>query len=101
MKLVSRGSETPSKLMIRVKPSDPKSLQYYQETFKPRLEELLGSDADTSTWVIEYEELDPLEHIPARSRVKTLSVSAVLEYPQTTLLHASVLVEGNNQLHDN
>mmetsp|Transcript_12408 Transcript_12408/g.15837 ORF Transcript_12408/g.15837 Transcript_12408/m.15837 type:complete len:124 (-) Transcript_12408:512-883(-) len=41
--LTSRGSEQPKRLMIRVKPADPASQQYYHETFKPRLEELLGS----------------------------------------------------------
>ena len=82
-----------------MKPSDPASQRYYEETFKPRILELLESRAEP--WNVEFEE-DPCEtNLPQRSRVKTLSVSAVLEFNNTTLLHASVLVEGNAQLHDN
>ena len=41
------------------------------------------------------------ENPQKKSRAKTLSVSAVLEYPNTTMLHASVMVEGNKDTHDN
>ena len=48
---------------------------------------------------VEWIESD--EITPIKSRAKTLSVSAVLEYPNTALLHASVMVEGNKDTHDN
>lgn len=82
-----------------MKPSDPASQRYYEETFKPRLLQLLETRAEP--WTVEFEE-DPCEtNLPRRTRVKTLSVSAILEYGNTSLLHSSVLIEGNNQLHDN
>ena len=45
IKLTERGAETATKLLIRVKPADPASKQYYDEQFKPRLLELLQQES--------------------------------------------------------
>ena len=49
---------------------------------------------------MEFIEEPCVSNLPPRSRVKTLSVSGQLIFAKTTLLHASVLIEGNSQLHD-
>lgn len=51
-------------------------------------------------WTIDWQEEEP-GSLPSRSRAKTLAVSGVLTYPNRTLLHSSVLIEGNSQTHDN
>lgn len=80
--------------MIRVKAAEQASLAYYNETFKPRLEELLTQEEMATA--VEFVEEGPTGVVPQRSRVKTLAVSAQLVFPNMTLLHASVLIEGNN-----
>ena len=44
IQLTDRGADMATKLVIRVKCAEPASETYYNETFKPRLEELLAEE---------------------------------------------------------
>ena len=44
---------------------------------------------------------DEPSKVPSQSRAQTLALSAVLRYPNETMLHKSILVESNNQLFSN
>ena len=97
--LLERGADALTKIVIYVKPSGAASQEYYQETFKPQLIKTLVKMGKIKKNQLEFVEEDIDENIPKQSKAQTLSVSAVLTYPNHTLLHCSALVESNKELY--
>ena len=66
----------------------------YKEIFKTRLVEYLKD------YQLIFHEEEPIE-VALKSRAETLAVSAILKFPNETMLHKSILIEGNNQMYSN
>lgn len=61
----------------------------FENKFKPLLLEYLK----------DYKVIFHIEEpskVPSKSRAETLALSAVLRYPNETMLHTSMLIESNN-----
>lgn len=50
--------------------------------------------------MVEFHETEPLVGVTTKTKCKAVSVTAILHYPNTSMLCASVGIEGNNQRHN-
>lgn len=86
--LTERGGEL-LHIDVYVATTAGKATIEFQEKFKPLLLDYLKD------YKVIFHEGEPLK-VPEKSRSEVIALSAVLRYPNDTMLHSSILVEGSN-----
>jgi hypothetical protein len=89
----------PVRIEVYVNTSCSESLTYFHEKFEPSLKHHLEETLASTGATLNFQPHETFE--PIKGKAKTLAVSAIIKYDSLTLLHASVLIDGVSQLHNN